>query len=267
MLCIYSRLDKTAPHVFTYKDGALFSDMDASKWLVLKTDAKVCTCVVAEDMDALRSALNSQPTAHHVAERDSRGNVQVGRTVEETRKIRVSGRVNARIFWSSPGEVQLIVETGAVVHFHAHRTDTRLIANIRDRARLVVVGRLAGVLPTLDATSQIDVSRLTCTSEMRVGFRGKLVAPTPVETSRQRYVRESISFPHSSTECRPVDDDTPVEHQCKTCYERVSNAVFSPCGHVYMCLVCAERHRSVSETNFCCPLCREPIMGVTKDCL
>lgn len=267
MLCIHSRLIKTAPHVFTYREGVVSSDMDPAQWLVLKKEDSAYTCVIGDDLHVLRAALDSQPCSYQAIARSSDNTVDVGSSVEEAQKIRVSGKVNARIFWTRPGDVHLIVESGAVVHFHVQRSDVRLLPVVRDLARLVVVGRLACVMPTIDATSHMDTSRLHCTTAMRLGFRGKVVAPPAVETSRQRFVRTEISFPHSKSDCRPVDDDTPADQQCKTCYKRVTNAVFSPCGHVYMCLVCAERHRSVAETNFCCPLCRTPISSVSKDYL
>lgn len=266
MLCVHSRLTVAAPHVFTYKEGVVSSDMEASRWMMLKSQTNTWTCVVADDLHILRSALDAQQSTYSALDRREDGSVYVGRTVETTRRIRVSGRVNARVHWEHSGDVQLIVESGAVVHFYAHGRDIRLVPVVRDRGRLVVIGRLAAISPTIDTTSHMDTTRLSCATGMRLGFRGKLTA-TPVETSRQRFVRSSISFPHAKSDCQPVKDDTPEEQQCKTCYKRLPNAVFSPCGHVYMCLVCAERHRRVAETNFCCPLCRTPIMHVTKDYL
>lgn len=240
--------------------------MDRTQWMVIKPRINEWTCVVGDDLHVLRSALRDHSSMRSVLSREEDGSVVVGQEAEKTNKIRISGRVNARVYWEHSGEVQLIVESGAVVHFYAHRRDIHLVPVIRDRARLIVIGRLAAVSPTIDITSHMDTTRLTCATEMHLGFRGKFTA-APVETSRQRFVRTSISFPHDKSDCQPVKDDTPADQQCKTCYKRLPNALFSPCGHVYMCLVCAERHRRVAETNFCCPLCRTPIMHVTKDYL
>ncbi len=79
----------------------------------------------------------------------------------------------------------------------------------------------------------------------------------PIETERQAFVRTSISFPHESSDC---DLSIP---SCLTCLEYRSNAMFEPCGHTCMCLVCSERLRAMKFSNFTCPLCREEINGVS----
>ena len=267
MLCIHSRLPTPTQGVVTYQNGMISSDIERDKWMVVKSDAGQWTCVVSDDMTLLNSCISQPDSGYAIVERhEPSGCVNVRRITETTKKIRVSGNINAHIYWEQRGDVQLIVESGANVEFRTYSGNARLLSNIRDRARLTVVGSLTGIAPLVDATSHLDTSRSVCKTDMRLSFRGKISAMfgRPVETSRQRYVRTSISFPHSSSDCRAVDDDTPEEHQCMTCYKYVANAVFSPCKHVYMCLICAERHRRVTETEFCCPLCRVPIMKVEK---
>lgn len=261
MLCFHSRMKVVPPCVLTYRDGVISSGLDETQWMTVRSTPSSWTCVVADDLHILRKTLDEIPMEYN-SPVDC--NVTVGSEIESTQKIRVSGRISVKIYWQHHGDVHITVESGAVVYFHAYSRDIRLLPNIRDHGRLFVIGRLADVLPTMDATSSIDMTRLVCATDIHFGFSMKLTQ-RPVETTRQRYVRTSISFPHAKADCRAVDDDTPPDKECKTCYKRVTNAVFSPCGHVYMCLVCAERHRRVAETNFCCPLCRTPITHVTKD--
>jgi len=267
MLCIHSRLPTPTTGVVTYQDGLVSSDIRRDKWMVVRSEAGPWTCVVSEDTHMLRSFVGMPDSLYTIVERDEEsGCVDVRRVTEATKKIRVSGNINAHIYWEQSGDVQLTVETGAVVHFYTYHGGARLLPIVRDRATLVVVGSLTGIVPLVDATSRIDTSRSSSKTDMHLSFRAKISAmlSRPVETSRQRYVRTSISFPHSPRDCRAVDDDTPDEHQCMTCYKHVANAIFSPCKHVYMCLVCAEHYRRVAETDFRCPLCRVPIMKVEK---
>lgn len=81
-----------------------------------------------------------------------------------------------------------------------------------------------------------------------------------VETTRQIHVRTKISIPISPklmTKATEHDDD----RVCHTCYAYLSNAKFD-CGHVYMCLYCAEKMRTQKYSNFTCPLCVKEISTV-----
>lgn len=80
----------------------------------------------------------------------------------------------------------------------------------------------------------------------------------PKETTRQKFVREQISFPHEESDC------TTRELSCPTCLEYDINAQYKPCGHIFNCLICAERLRSMPFSNFTCPLCRQNIDKVEK---
>mmetsp|Transcript_7468 Transcript_7468/g.20363 ORF Transcript_7468/g.20363 Transcript_7468/m.20363 type:complete len:81 (-) Transcript_7468:191-433(-) len=51
--------------------------------------------------------------------------------------------------------------------------------------------------------------------------------------------------------------DEELDTNCAICFERLQNAQLERCGHSTFCLPC------VKDLTIC-PLCREPIEGVTK---
>lgn len=208
---------------------------------MLKRATGPLTCIIADDLSIIHSQINEPSCTYTVVDKSA--------AVADLHQIRVTGNVVARIYWNTPGDVQLIVETGAAVLFCSEHTGVRLVASVRDRARLVVAGALHSIAPSVDTTSTIDTRRARLRKSMQLSFHGVL--------------RRTFAFPHDEASCRRVDDDTPTEQQCGVCYERVKNAVFSPCNHEYMCLVCADRYQRTAVAGFSCPLCRVRITGVT----
>lgn len=82
----------------------------------------------------------------------------------------------------------------------------------------------------------------------------------PVETKRQRFVREKITlpdYPHAMVEITDHSESS----ACGTCCAYVANVKFD-CNHVYMCLSCTEKLRAQKYSNFLCPLCKKEINNV-----
>ena len=236
MLKIHSRLGEEGCKVL-YKEGVVACDAQDERWMVLKSLNGPWTCIVAEDLSVVRTHITDPTSTYR--------EIAKGTPVEEgVRTIRVTGNVTARIYWERTGEVEVIAEKGARVQFRSRNAGVRLLAIVRDRAALAVAGSLISVSPVVDGSSRIDTTRAACAKPMRVSFRAVL---TP-----------AVLFPHSESDCRPA---TSAEQQCGTCCERVPNALFSPCGHQYMCLVCADRYQRCAD--FICPLCRARVASVT----
>lgn len=224
----------------TYIDERISCNTDDSQWLLLQRTNGPLTCLVTDVPSAVSTYAHETDGVYTVAPKDER---------IAPRVIKVMGNVLARIMWEKEGDVKLIVEAGARVYFMARNPRARLITLVRNNSKLLVAGTLHSVVPTVDGTSFIDTRAARTKTSMRLGFEGSAAVP--------------IEFPHAEHDCRRVEDDTPLDQQCGTCYERIKNAVFSPCGHEYMCLVCARRCQRAATSDFRCPLCRTSITAVT----
>lgn len=242
MLRVHSRLDVGGCQV-RYERGVLTSNAGKDKWVVLKDENGQWTCVTDEDLSMVRSYVKMPESTYSVVEAEGE-RVALGGAVE---KICVSGKIVAHIHWEKAGDVQLFVETGSLVYFYTRNAETRLVAVVRNRGALVVEGRAQSVAASVDLSSRLVATEVVCTKPVHVTFAAG---------------RPKIAFPHAHSDCRAVDDDTPEETQCALCYQRVKNARFSPCGHVYACLVCAERLQCTAK-HFRCPLCRADVSRVT----
>jgi hypothetical protein len=158
------------------------------------------------------------------------------------------------------------------VFVNSHNDDTHLLLSLNERGNVFVRGRLKKVtIINVDETSKVDLSEvnnedlvleirnpITCNGEIHIRRIVKRM------TTRQAFVKECISFPHSEMDCMAVTDDMDDEQVCKICYANTSNAQTMPCGHTFSCLRCAEKLRTQEGTSFLCPLCRTEIMSVNK---
>jgi len=71
-------------------------------------------------------------------------------------------------------------------------------------------------------------------------------------------LRESIRKDvHEELKQEYLNDD----NECKICVDAVINAVVLPCGHMHMCLDCAQEQKRLGRG---CPMCRGPIREVNK---
>lgn len=245
MLRIHSRMPSTATqHVVRYKDNALECNAPSEQWIVLRDAEGPLTCLLAHSLSLVHAAVRDSACIYEVLPREQDKSAIDFRP----HQIRVTGNVTAHIYWEHAGEVQLIVESGAKVYFYSRNGRAQVVASIRNRGQAALGGKFWAITPEVDTYSRLDVSRARCAKPIRLGFRGVLTPP--------------LSFPHAESDCRRVDDDTPAEQECGACCERVKNAVFSPCGHDYMCLVCADRYQRTAVLDFTCPLCRAPITAV-----
>ncbi len=244
MLRIHSRMSAAEKHVVTYRAGAFECDAPTEHWTVLKKAEGPWTCLLASDMSLVNASLGA-PDCTYTAVGREHGRARVPARPDQ---FRVTGNVTAHIYWEHAGDIQLIVETAATVYFHSSNARAQLVVAARDRGRVALMGRVTSVVVETDTYSCLDASRLHSTKPIRVSFRGAITSP--------------LSFPHAESDCARVTDDTPAEQQCGTCCERVRNAVFSPCGHDYMCLVCADRYQKSAVLGFTCPLCRARVTDV-----
>lgn len=244
MLRIHSRMSAATRYVVTYRAGAIECDAPDEQWMMLRKEDGPWTCLLANDMSLIYANVGAPGCSYSIVERESE------RVRLETRphQIRVTGNVTAHIHWEHAGEIQLIVETGARAYFYSRNTRTQLVVAARDRAQVALGGVFWSIAPSVDTYSRL-VSRARCVKQMHVNFRGAITAP--------------LEFPHAETDCCRVEDDTPDDQQCGICCERTNNAVFSPCKHSYMCLVCADRYQRSAVLDFTCPLCRMRIAKVT----
>lgn len=225
--------------------GVIGCNADREQWMLLKKREGPYTCIVGDDLSVIRSSLEAPACSYEaLPRRDSKVALPVRAT-----QIRVTGHVTARISWEHAGELQLIVETNARVFFYSRNKHASLVVSVRNQGELTLSGRFHSVVSSVDDTSRIDATHSRCSKGLRVDLKAAGVVP--------------VAFPHRPADCTPVTDDTPSERQCGTCLERIKNAVFSPCGHEYMCVVCADRYQRTAVHDFTCPLCRAPIKAVT----
>lgn len=85
----------------------------------------------------------------------------------------------------------------------------------------------------------------------------------PVETSRQKFVREQIKIDYKENDLVSLKDEDISDDHCKICYNFMINTRFNPCGHTEMCISCASKIK-IHCPNFTCPFCREEISSVEK---
>lgn len=260
MLHLNSKLSERG-HII-YSDGRLYSRCHPSMWIVTEKRDGPITCVFSDDFRVIRDNIDNAKDVYRLLTKDEHGYVNV--SDHSFSDVRVSGKMVAHIDCTQTRSdtLSITVENGAVVYAVVRHTKAEII--LHSHAMLFLIGSIEEIALSADRTSKINMSR--CSRPRHIS----LTIPTITtdlflqreETTRQRYVRTAISFPHSEEDCTPVTVDTAIDQQCLTCCERIINAVFDPCGHKCMCLMCAEQHRKTVELDFKCPLCRTEIDAV-----
>lgn len=182
----------------------------------------------------------------------------------------IIGNIDATIdrHGHSLSRLGVTVLKGAIVRTYVSG-DVRVRTAVTQHARLSVCGSARSLkIYSLGVDCRLD---LTC-FEGRVAGSTEGVClqsihcrpnyPTNEETSREKQVREEITVP--SLASPEIADDT--DTLCQTCCTYKANAQFIPCTHVYMCLECTERMRTLEHSTFACPLCRKHIDSVEVAC-
>lgn len=99
---------------------------------------------------------------------------------------------------------------------------------------------------------------------MSVTERFPNLSPVTLQENSSRSAGEVLlSIPKHSEEMSgqvSLEDRIKVlddQRKCKICFESDANTVFTPCGHLCCCTICAKRFRK-------CPICRQVINSVIR---
>eukprot|EP01006_Ploeotia_vitrea_P066998 TRINITY_DN96194_c0_g1_i1.p1 TRINITY_DN96194_c0_g1~~TRINITY_DN96194_c0_g1_i1.p1 ORF type:complete len:281 (-),score=105.22 TRINITY_DN96194_c0_g1_i1:75-917(-) len=79
------------------------------------------------------------------------------------------------------------------------------------------------------------------------------------QQQKQQSEQQQQQTPSSSVHITTIVNED--SHVCKVCLENEINCVALPCGHLSMCIECAE---SVFEKHKACPICRAPCTQIVR---
>jgi hypothetical protein len=204
--------------------------------------------------------------------------------------LSVTGPVNVYMECHHRSSISVSFTNGARSCIHLSSAKTQV--SISQKSSLKILGTITDVVvDRLDTDSSLDLCDCKLETNVECSFTIPTVDPIgdifihpsmsfiremivdtilqqrslkTAELERQRYVRCDLKIPSFKENADEVSSDD--EKVCKTCYTYVANAKFD-CGHVYMCLSCAEKLRSIPNSRFECPLCRNHTKTVTIDTL
>ncbi len=189
-------------------------------------------------------------------------NVYMGCSYDSSINVQLSNRAIVRMTLGH-GETHVDVSTnsvlklqGVIKYLKIHRLEVGSSINLYDCTLDKTLGYEFGI-PISDLVGSIIIHPKL--SELRDAIAYEFFIRTlseRVETTRQRHVRTKMTVP--SDPMAMVEVSSSDDRACGICCKYLANAEFD-CGHVYMCLDCAERIRSQKYSNFSCPLCRKDI--------
>jgi hypothetical protein len=211
------------------------------------------------------------------------------RFLVQLKHLSVTGPANVYIECCHESLVSMVFKNGAQSCMYLSSAKTQL--RISQKSSLKLLGSVTDVVvDKLDVDSSLDLCECKLDTTVECSFTiptadpiGNIfihpnmsyiretivdailrqrVAKSPKETERQRYVRCQLKIPLAKENIIEVSEDH--EKVCRTCFAFVANAKFD-CGHVYMCVTCAEKMRSMPYSEFPCPVCRDFTKSITID--
>ena len=110
-----------------------------------------------------------------------------------------------------------------------------------------------------------DVPDQSPTASSEIGSVGDRKAGVPdIQQQMQMQIREmQAELQMVRAEQRKKEQEKADKEQCIICMEREKNHVMVPCGHMF-CGPCTEKMFRVEDLSKRCPICRDPVVSITK---